>query len=61
MRSTILAAAYLASIALAQTPGNFSPSISAPLDVEYAETIVTPGKVLGGRGRHCRLHPQELY
>lgn len=52
MRSFILAAVSLASVAIAQTPGNFSPAISGPLDVEYAETIVTPGKVLGGRGRH---------
>lgn len=56
MRTIILAAACLASTALAQTPGNFSPAISGALDVEYAETIVTPGKVLGGRGAH--YYPQ---
>ena len=61
MRSFIFAAALLASTAFAETPGNFSPAVSATLDVEYGPVIVTPGKVIGGRGSHSPFHPQDPY
>ena len=59
MRSLILAAAYLACTTLAQTPFNFTPPVSGALNVEYAETDVTPGTVLTGRSMLLLLvlHP----
>lgn len=37
------ASLLLAGTAWAQTPSGFTPSVSAPLDVYYGTTFITPG------------------